>query len=1295
MGPRPEPSANHRRNEKKSKTQSRTVLYHQEEDPKKTDPLRDVTERVQTERALHESSEAASHLAAIVESSDDAIMSITLDGVITSWNRGAEKLYGYSSNETIGKSFYILVGPSHRDDIDQALERVKNGEAIHNYRTQRIRKDGTTVEVSLTLSTIKDSAGAIIGSSSIARDITERKKMEEALRDSEARYRKYFDLGLVGMALETPSGGWVDANSRLCEIFGYTRQELFKKHWTELTHPDDIAKDTEQLGKLLRGEIERYSIEKRFIRKDGKVIDAIIAINSTRDQNGKTNLLFGFVIDITERKKMEEANSRLAAIVESSDDAIIGKTLDGIITSWNRGAEKLYGYSAEEVKGRSISILIPSDQTDELKQVLAKIRQGELVQHYETRRKRKDGTIIDVSLTVSPVKDRAGRIVGASAITRDITDRKKVEQPLRESEDKYRAIVENSSDMISIAQDGVLKYVNETMCERLGWTPDELLSPDFRFQEKIIAPESRELIAQNLARRLKGETIPPYEANHITRDGTAFPTVVRAKRISYLGKPADAVTVTDITERKKMENEVHAASLYARGLIEASLDPLVTISREGKITDVNEATERATGVPRAKLIGRDFAEYFTEPEKARDGYRQVFSKGFVRDYPLAIRNASGAIMDVLYNATVYRNEAGQIAGVFAAARDITDRKQAEDQLKRYSLTLEEKVDERTRELQLAKVQVEYATVFNPAVVGISKPTLDKSDFHASFISKSARSVLGFEPEELVGESGAKFWESRIPAEDLRKFRAEVPLLWRDGRHKFEYRFLHGDGGTRWIREEQRVARDSDGNVQDIVGFWNDITEEKRLEEELREGEERYRIVADNTYDWEFWRTTDGRLIYCSPSCKRITGHTREEFVADPGLLNRIVHPEDQAMFVKHQDLVYGQRTSETIQFRIITPEGEVKWIEHACQPVFGENAEFRGIRASNRDATLRVQAETLEDKRKAEVAKKLNDITDRLDSLAKTREKLKTVPDVSTGLDTALETVLWNFGLDSGAVLAVDRKANTVNVRAAKARLKELSLNQSYPLGEVKELEELEAKSVTRTLGGDEMSILGTRIIHIIPIRAATETYGALILGNEEENSVDEQDLRILEQYAELVYAFMIERSISLTPVLEAKPERGISGLASSIESGEMYLFKRNPSDAFEVFTNTVFAGHQGLCVTRMYPPKVRSKYGIEKTPIVWLTNEATEGEQCMYSLQDLSIVIGDYLAKAEKAVVLIDGCEYLITNHGFDAFLRFLQILKNRVQRLNGILIASVVEQTLAPRELALIEREMRLFGR
>jgi len=166
------------------------------------------------------------------------------------------------------------------------------------------------------------------------------------------------------------------------------------------------------------------------------------------------------------------------------------------------------------------------------------------------------------------------------------------------------------------------------------------------------------------------------------------------------GNPTAILSIgNNITERKKAEEQLRAASLYSRNLLEASLDPLVTISAEGNITDVNKATEGVTGLSRKQLIGSDFSNYFTRPRKARRGYEQVFEKGFVWDYPLAIRHTSGKITDVLYNATVYRDESGEVQGVFAAARDVTERKKAQEALKRAHDELDQKVKERTSELQ--------------------------------------------------------------------------------------------------------------------------------------------------------------------------------------------------------------------------------------------------------------------------------------------------------------------------------------------------------------------------------------------------------------------------------------------------------------------------------------------------------------------------------------------------------------------------------------------------------------------
>ena len=213
--------------------------------------------------------------------------------------------------------------------------------------------------------------------------------------------------------------------------------------------------------------------------------------------------------------------------------------------------------------------------------------------------------------------------------------------------------------------------MNEATEAVTGYPRAELIGKDFTdyFTEPEEAREGyQRVFREGLVRDY------PLEIRH--RDGRVTPVVYNAS--VYRDEAGQVIGVfaaaRDITTRKRVEEALRRASTYNRRLLEASLDPLVTIGPDGKITDVNEATETVTGYPRAELIGRDFTDYFTEPEEARDGYRRVFREGLVRDYALEIRHRDGRVTPVVYNASVYRDEAGQVVGVFAAARDITAQK---------------------------------------------------------------------------------------------------------------------------------------------------------------------------------------------------------------------------------------------------------------------------------------------------------------------------------------------------------------------------------------------------------------------------------------------------------------------------------------------------------------------------------------------------------------------------------------------------------------------------------------------
>ena len=279
-------------------------------------------------------------------------------------------------------------------------------------------------------------------------------------------------------------------------------------------------------------------------------------------------------------------------------------------------------------------------------------------------------------------KNEAGDVQGVFAAARDVTERKRMEDELSKSESRYRTLFNAIDEGFCIIE--VIFDENERPVDYRFL----VINPSFEKQTGLIDAQGKRM--RELAPKHEEHWFEIYGKVAVTGQSARF--VNRAEQLHRwfdvyafrFGQPENrqvAILFSDITERKQMEERMRAASLYARSLIEASLDPLVTISPQGNITDVNEASIKATGIPRGELIGTDFSDYFTEPEQAREGYRQVFARGFVTDYPLTIRRRDGKLTDVLYNASVYSNEAGEVEGVFAAARDITKQREAEAALR--------------------------------------------------------------------------------------------------------------------------------------------------------------------------------------------------------------------------------------------------------------------------------------------------------------------------------------------------------------------------------------------------------------------------------------------------------------------------------------------------------------------------------------------------------------------------------------------------------------------------------------
>jgi len=243
-------------------------------------------------------------------------------------------------------------------------------------------------------------------------------------------FRDAFNASPIGIAVENLDGQPLFVNPALCSMLGFSEEELCGKHCVQFSPPDDAEKDWALFQTLRAGSIDHYQLEKRYFRRDGSLVWGHLSLSSLNHR--PSPLVMAMVEDITEKKTADEARFRHAAIVESSEDAIASGTLDGIIVTWNSGAQRMYGYTEAEAVGQPITILLPPELGDEENKILETLRAGGRIEQFETVRVTKTGKRINVSLSISPIRDSSGRIVGVSGIGRDITERKRAEEAFAE-----------------------------------------------------------------------------------------------------------------------------------------------------------------------------------------------------------------------------------------------------------------------------------------------------------------------------------------------------------------------------------------------------------------------------------------------------------------------------------------------------------------------------------------------------------------------------------------------------------------------------------------------------------------------------------------------------------------------------------------------------------------------------------------------------------------------------------------------------------------------------------------------
>lgn len=715
--------------------------------------LRDVTERKQAE-------ETRERLAAVVESSEDAIISKTLDGTITAWNRGAEKVFGYLAAEAVGQSMLMLIPPELVKEEFDILARIRRGESVDHFETIRIRKDGKSINVSATISPIRDNSGAVVGALKIARDITERKSAEEALRQSDAR-RKF--------ALETAKlGDWeldlttLQAKRSLLhdQIFGY--QSLLPE-WSFATflshvHPDDRERVSRNFQECIR-QGNRWDFECRIVWANGDIRWIWACGSHYHDLSSDASRMFGIVEDITNRKKVEEdlreSEAQFHAMLNGIPQLAWMAEADGHIFWYNKRWYEFTGTSSDQMEGWGWqSVHDPELLPKVLERWRASIADGTDFE-MEFPLRAADGCFGMFLTRVVPLKDANGRVLRWFGTNTDISERARAEQwqanfarelsrkaeqlarsreALEEQTVIFKLVLDSMGEgLIAADQEGHFLIFNNAAHDLMGRGPQDLPTEEWTPHYQVFLPDGITPYPPDqlpLVRALRGESVQVELI--VQRPGTlperSLEVTARPLRDARGSQCGGVAVLRDITERNRNAGELarqaqelllsrrdlETQTLMLQSVLDSMVEGLVTADEHGKFIVWNPAAQKIVGLSGTNVPPEEWRAHYDIylpdtvtlfPTDQNPLQRAI--RGEASTAEMFIRNPKldhGIWIEA--NGSPLRDKNGVVRGGVVAFRDITQRKADEQMIRHLNEDLEARITVRTAELESANRELE-------------------------------------------------------------------------------------------------------------------------------------------------------------------------------------------------------------------------------------------------------------------------------------------------------------------------------------------------------------------------------------------------------------------------------------------------------------------------------------------------------------------------------------------------------------------------------------------------------------
>lgn len=868
------------------------------------------------------------------------------NGKLLDFNSAFMRIFGYNDKQELfdvpALSLYL-----HHHDRKSLLRTIEKKGSVKNKEVLLVKKDGTRFLGSITAVLSKDKTGKVTYYGGIVEDITDRKKAEEALIESEHKYRTLVESFNDIIFITDYKSRMLYANPALKKQTGYSILDFqMEQMENPFIHPDDLKMVGKFIERFVKSRKQHSdTIENRFIDKSGKC-HWYSSVISKIEFNHVPALQF-IVRDISKRKealeKLYKSEEQYRTLFNFSPDGILIENMDGLIIDVNPAFCKIMGYKKKDLLNKHVRILSDPSTVDRVNKNVKKLNQGISLKHIEKSVK-KDGTRVLMELNERKFILPDGG-AGIICIAEDITERAKALERLENSEESYRGLFNSTTDAIYMqdkngrfvdVNDGAIKMYGYPRSYFIGKTPDFLSAPGMNDLQKAF---------KMIQAAFKGKP-QIFEFWGIDRKGRIFPKEVRLNKGKYFGEDVVIAFAQDITERKNAEKILQESEKKYRKIFNAFPDVYFKSDKNGVIEEISPSVERITGYLPKELIGmpsRQFYHFANDWDRIGE---LLNNTGKVQDFDTEIKTKENGTISCSLTASIIFDKNDTIIGVEGVLRDITDRKKAENKLR--------------------ESQRRLSTLMGN-LPGMAYRCRNDKDWTMDFVSEGCKNLTGYKSSELINNSKVSYNDLIHPDDQSMVWDVVQEGILKHESYKLVYRLIAKDGKLKWVWEQGTGIYSDDDKLLALEGFISNISEQKLAEEEIR----KFSRSVEQSPTIVVITNLKGAIEYVNPKFTAVTGYTAAEVLnKNPRILKSGKTP-DETYLALWQTISSGKDWFG--EFINKKKNGEYYWESANIFPLKDDKGKITHFIAMKEDITVRkaMEQDLIKAKEKAEESDKL------------------------------------------------------------------------------------------------------------------------------------------------------------------------------------------------------------------------------------------------------------------------------------------------------------------------------------